>query len=628
MPIVVSTGLSVKEPTITVGAVQLLSDSIQGTTVAEQTGDLVETLELKQLDTTIEAGSALILKDSELNVSGPLSLRDTALEVLGYLRDESVTINTKTPLSLRIGTVPFHLHPNKIVTRFFQIQSKHILFHRTPVALTDRFLRATGPAYLTSTGVSASGTLELLDIFGPQVFNEEPESWSSFNNPDSVITFDLIDTGGSDISMSDTEIHINGTPVIQAGADVTPSGFGTTTFSPVSTSYYQFQFISSTPFSPDSPVTVSGRSSDTTVSGNVEYFSYDFWVWKTGDLFATITGVADTFPPFVENLDPYAGEVEVPVYSDILLTVNDLHTGVDLSSIVLGVEGETVFSGSENASTDYTVSYTQTADGRGYNFTINPSSDFEFSQEVDVSIYAEDLFSPANTLDVSYSFNTIAHAHLIASGLQIYQDTAYESMEIASSYPTTSSTQFHITYMNLSGTGLSTSGSSVLLNGVEIPSTITPVSGNPYNYDVFFELSPDYTDDADLTFHVVQSGTVSGIEVYRDFDTELLWGYEFCYDNERLPYDTEMHYSVQVCDRADKPSLSALVKSFTTVPMDSQRMYASIVGIDPPAEDLWAMLTSNNTFFEYGKTMNLELEVADYSGNIRTFEWSFTIEDE
>lgn len=628
MPIVTSTPFNLKERVVSQGPTNLVSETATGSASANQTGTITEDILFRQFDPSIDAVGTLSSFLTEFSSSGPLNLYSTSIESVGVLRDIVELIETDSPLNLAVGTVPPLVNPFRVSTPLYQSESYDILFHRTPVFLTEKLLHGTGPLVQFSSSTSAEDDLQLVDLLGPQIFNESPDSFSSFNSPNSVITFDLIDTGGSNISLSGTEIHINGTKVIDAGADVTPSGFGITSFTPVTTSFYQFQFISSAPFELGEEVTVSGRSSDTTPSGNVEYFSYSFKVWDINDLAASITGLPDTFPPFLENLNPLIGQSEVVVNSDILLTVNDLHTGVDLSTVILEIEDEVVFSGSTSVSPNYNVLVSSTLDFRGYNFVIDPINDFSFDQQVDVSVKAFDSFTPPNFLDTTYSFTTIANGHLVASGLQIYEDSSYVDMDIGSSYSTTTGTEFHVTYLNLEGTGISTSGSSVLLHGEEIPSTITAVSGNPLAYDVHFTLSPDYTDNAELTFHIVQSGTVSGTTLYRDQYAELLWGYEFCYDSDELPHDTFMNYSVRVCDFGHKPNETSFVKSFTTTPLDSLRLYASIFPINPPSEVINASLVSNNTFFEFGKTMNVEVEASDYAGNKRIFTWNFTIEDE
>lgn len=629
MPIVTSTPLQVKERIQTLGPTNLVAEGATGFAYATLRGELLEGIRFQQFDSDIEASGFLSTFLEQLNSKGNLSQYETDLETTGVLRDVLELLIQDTPLNLAVGMVPYTVNPFRISTPLYQSENYDILFHRTPVSLTERLLHGTGPLVQTpGGGVTDTDDMLLVDLLGPQVFNEEPVAYSSFNSPESIISFDLIDTGGSNISLSGTEIYINGVKVIDAGADVTPSGFGTTSFSVVTSSFYQFQFTKSSDYELGEFVTVSGRSSDTTPSGNVEYFSYFFKIWDVNDLVASITGLPDTVPPFLENLSPAIGQFEVPISSNVQITVNDLHTGVNLSTLILQIENEVIFSGSTNVSPNYGVIISTTPDFRGYNFLIDPVNDFNFDQQVDISVYAEDSYVTPNILDTTYSFTTIANSHLVASGLQIFQDSSYVDMNLQQSYQTTSGTMFHVTYLNLEGTGISTSGSSVLLNGQEVASTITSITGSSVEYDVYFTLTPDYTDNAEITFHIVQSGTVSGTTLFRDIQTEFLWGYEFCYDNAVLPHDTFMNYSVRVCDFGHRPTETSFVKSFTTTPLDSLRLYASIFPINPPSTDIGASLISNNTFFEYGKTMDLELEAADFAGNKRIFTWSFTIEDE
>lgn len=593
----------------------------------DQTGPITEEVNFLSVDESVEANAPLAIFEEVIEEITPLVQVQLGLLEEGVLDSHEADITTRTPLNLHVGVVPYWINPFRVEVPMYQKQNYHKLFHRTPVYLREKLLHGIGPLMQSDFTTSGSDNLILIDVLGPQIFNTIPASGSSFNNPTSTVSFDLIDTGGADIALSGTQIYVDSVLVIDAGADVTPSGYGTTSFTAVDTNFYQFEFIPTDPFSPDAPITISGRSSDLTVSGNVEYFNYSFKVWKTQDLSASITGLPDTLPPFLINQDPFPGQVEVPVATDIFLRVDDLHTGVDLASVVIAVEDITVYSGQLSQSASYPVIRTETPEGRGFDFTIYPVSSFPFSDEISISVYAEDSFSTANILDTSYSFFTVTNAHLVASGLQIF-DGGYVDMDIASSYTTTSSTPFHITYYNTLGTGLSLSGSSVLLDGIEVSSTITPVSGNPLAYDVYFELAPDYTDNALLTFHVQQSGTVSGTILDRNFTTELLWGYEFCHTGEELKHDADFDYFVRVRDRGDAPTLSALSKHFSTIPLDTHKLYASIAGINPPAQEISALYISNNTFFEYGKTMVMELEAEDFAGNKLLKQWSFTIEDE
>ncbi|RKZ82352.1 MAG: hypothetical protein DRQ39_10800, partial [Gammaproteobacteria bacterium] len=362
MPIIASTPADLKRPIQIQGPTFLKPAQVTATAPVSQTAPQVELGRLQQINSEVDSSGFLTVFEVDFSSLGSLALHSTSIETLGTLRDFEVDLGMFTPLQLVVGIVPPKVNPFRASTPLVQTQNYNILFHRTPVSLLQRFLYGTGPLITTSGGISSIEDLVLVDLLGPQIFNEIPVGGSSFNDPLTEVTFDLIDTGGSDVSLSGTQIYVDGTLVIDSGADVTPSGFGVTTFTPISSSFYQFEFISTLPYGADYPITISGRSSDTTPSGNVEYFNYDFNVWKTADLAASIVGLADTIPPFLDSLNPGTFQTEVPVDSEILLTINDLHTGVDEGSIILSIGSETVYSGSQDLTTSYNISRTTTGD--------------------------------------------------------------------------------------------------------------------------------------------------------------------------------------------------------------------------------------------------------------------------
>jgi hypothetical protein len=451
---------------------------------------------------------------------------------------------------------------------------------------------------------------------------------STYNNPDTSVSFDLIDTGGSSVATSGVKVYVDDVLVVEAGVPVVPSGLGYATFSKISDSYYSFQYTPTSPFSPDRQIIISGTAYDSESPANVEYFSYYFKVWKTADLTASIVGLADAEAPYLTNLLPGDLAEDVVVTSDVSLDVVDDHTGVDLDTVAIFIEGDLVYSGTELLSDAYALTVSGVYNDRGYRFIFDPVTNFDYGQDVEVRVLASDSFVPANSVDTAYYFTTVANAHLVASGLEVYEDGAYVDMFVGASYTTSSSTMFHINYFNLSGTGIDLSESKVYLNGTELSSTITPVGGSTTEYDVYFEIDPDYTTDADLVFHVQQSGTVSGEAVYRDFTTELLWGYEFCYDEERLLHDRNYIMVAKTADRGFYPTYTSLVKEFETGPMAGNSLRAEIRGIRPPSRDIGAIYFSNSTYFWYGRTMYIEVEANDFAGNILLYNWYFTIEDE
>ena len=476
---------------------------------------------------------------------------------------------------------------------------------------------------------SAYVDFELVDETGPQILNETPTSGSGLNDPLTEIFFELRDNELTEIVPSSIEFYINDTQVIDAGVDVTPPSFGVTTFNEISVSYYQFRFIPEDPFSPDAPVVISGVAMDAILpSGNWSNFLYDFRVWKTYDLIASITGVADVTPPYLDNISPIPYSVDVPIDTSISFDINDLHTGISLDSAIIKLAETVVFSGGDEQNSSYAVTtINSVSGGKGIHFNINPVENLPFGTTVDVDVYMEDLYSSPNILNTSFSFATQVNNHLTSSGFQIYAISGYEDIYIGDSYITTSSTPFRVDFINTSGIAIDTAASYISLNGTSIPVTYSSVNG-AYHYRATFDLAPDYTQDANLIFHIQQSGTVYGNVVYRDISHRLLWGYEACYDPDtNFEYDQDVNTTLEVYDYGDYYTISNLVHKFSTTPLFQRQLQASILGVAYPSLGLGASLLSNNTFYEYGKTMYLTLEAEDFAGNKLIYNWSYEIEN-
>lgn len=568
--------------------------------------------------------------DTTLTTTGTLSQFDPAFEFKSALGLFSSELTRRTYTNLVVGDLPVPLNPFRTYAQLY---------------LTDPFLEQRAFAnfslrerdiqhYLRfnvaeSGGPSDTTDLTLTDEIGPEIFNEVPASGSSYNNPSTGITFDLIDTGSAIITPSSIRFTINDNLVVDAGVDVTSPSFGTTLFTKINDSFYTFDFTPANPFDLCSDVVVSGRAADDIPpDGNLAEYLYSFRIWGEDILNAEITGLPDVNTPILDNINPAPLSIEAPTDTNISFDLYDEHTGVNFDSVVITVEGNTLISGADILNTDYAL-VTQSAiyDGRGRNYVIDPVVDLPFSTDIDVTVYAEDLYSPANVLDTSYFFTTQTNAHLVVSGLSVFQDAAYETMFLGESYVTASSTPFYVDYVNTSGVALDMTASYVALNDVIIPSTYTSISGD-YYYRVFFNLQPDYEVDANLTFYIQQSGTVYGNVVDREYFTRLLWGYEVCYNPEDdLSFDTNVFSVISVCDYGDFYSNTSLVNKFKTAPMSNNILYGSIVGINPPFYTLTGEYISNNTFYEYGKTMNLTLEAEDFAGNKLIYNWNYTIEE-
>lgn len=568
-------------------------------------------------------GRAALYQSGGLFTSTSLFLEDAFFKKFVYITQDDFFFTSKVRLHptgpvITIGALntfwPFRVVPTVGQTNIIPV----ILVREATALLTE------------NVTITATGNLNLIDVLGPSIENEVPLSGSTFVNPDTEITFDLVDTGNG-INNLETQIYVNGYQLVEDGVAQTVSGFGYATFTKVSDFLYQFRFIKDIPFGLYETVTVSGSGEDLGVPVISGTFNYWFRTWDKEDFTASISGSPDVSPPFLVNLSPQAGELFVSPDTDIVLEIHDLHTGVNLDSVNISVLGNPVVISGIPDHSFATTSISGDIDfGRSYKYIIEPNSLLPFNGEVDIDVYAEDLYNPPNILSGTYSFYTFPNTNLVVSGLSVLVSGVYEILWSEESLPTYTPTSFRVVYTNLSSSGVSTSGSYVEHNGSVVSGvTFTPVvSGQDDSYYVDFDIDPYYEGVSRLHFYIEQEETISGVaRPFRDFYSVLQWGYQFCYDPGELEFDTTYTACVRVCDKGDFPSLGSDCWEFQTIPMFSQSLSASITAVPINLHDILAQYYSVNPFFEYGKTMELEFEASDFDGNTTSFVWYFTIED-
>ena len=108
--------------------------------------------------------------------------------------------------------------------------------------------------------------------------------------------------------------------------------------------------------------------------------------------------IEDLQPPYIGGLDPEAGEISVPQETDIEFIIFDSGIGVNLTSVVVEIEGVTY--------THNNSSFFYTGNANAYQIVIDVPVDFELAEIVTVSINASDL----NGISMStfeYSFEII-----------------------------------------------------------------------------------------------------------------------------------------------------------------------------------------------------------------------------
>jgi|GEM_PF-1000147 len=278
----------------------------------------------------------------------------------------------------------------------------------------------------------------------PVVSNRDPDNAATSVSRSDNVEFDLTDAV-SGVDWSSVTVDIEGTDYTQASGQWSRSG-DTVTINPSSDWAYG-QVIN---------VTIDATDNNSNV--------------MTQDVYS-FTVIEDNDPPVVSNESPADGDTGVSLTADVVFDLTDAVSGVDWSSVTVGVEG-----------TDYTQSDGEWS--RSTNtVTINPSGNWSYGQVVNVTIDATDNNSNTMT-QVVYSFTA---------------DIDNQPPQIASRTPAASATNqapstnvvFNITD-DKSGVDLSTL--SVVVEGVTYTQgdAEMSISGTSTNYTVTIDPASDF----------------------------------------------------------------------------------------------------------------------------------------
>lgn len=150
----------------------------------------------------------------------------------------------------------------------------------------------------------------------------------------------------------------------------------------------------------------------------------EFWLWETTDggvnwikileqnpglLVGNWMGLAlwqaDYDPPVITPLDPVDGAVEVEKDSHISFVINDIDSGVDLSTVKLWIDGLLIYSGQSVVAAGWSMLVTPIANG--YSFIATPSRVAYYQSNEDVSPVVEAYDLDGNYAIERWTFSTI-----------------------------------------------------------------------------------------------------------------------------------------------------------------------------------------------------------------------------
>ena len=171
------------------------------------------------------------------------------------------------------------------------------------------------------------------------------------------------------------------------------------------------------------------------------------------------SGSVDSESPNTSGHVPAKNATDVPPDTNIVVHVQDSGDGVDQSSIVMRVDGETINPVISGTPADYIVNY-------------DPAADFSYSATINVSIDATDLAGNVMPTD-SYSFTTISEPDTTLPTIQITSPTTDPGYDTTSSTISLAGTAndnvqvSHVTWSNTNGgSGTASGTTNWTINGI------------------------------------------------------------------------------------------------------------------------------------------------------------------
>ena len=290
----------------------------------------------------------------------------------------------------------------------------------------------------------------IYNLYGdlPFVSDRAPAPESIDNAIDQIVTFKLSDVDDG-IDLDTFEVIIGGMQYNSSSPNFSYSG---------NANEYDITILPGQPFGYDQEVDVTIDCDD--LSGwHLPTDSYRFFT------------IADIDPPFTDLWNPTPDSLGVPVDTDVTFHIYDLGEGVDLSSILVQVQGVNYYSGHPG------FSYSGSAND--YLITIDPANDFEYAEIVAVNIDATDQAN--NTMETfSYSFTC---------GLDLIDPFVYSwdplyNQEVPYNYP------FNIEVRDLES-GVDQSSIEILLDDIPITANSTiSANGQGNGYVIQYQPTP------------------------------------------------------------------------------------------------------------------------------------------
>lgn len=464
----------------------------------------------------------------------------------------------------------------------------------------------------------------------PPFFDETfPVSGTSFNPPDSVITFHVKDAGTAlDVGSIDVWVQVNNNElnkVVTAGSPEVSATYPVITRTDITSRDIRYDITRSGQFPQQAIVLVSGTFADFASPSNGQTQFYDFKLLGSGSLNAEIIGLPDATSPTIIPNGPVNFDTQVSPNTSVSWATTDNASGVDPSTLVLTLNGKIVIA--NDLAKGGTFSRIPNAQ-LGFDYEFIPSLPFDFGQTVTGTVTVSDFATNTGTLTYTWDTTPDDTLDIVNFFLNSGQSTLLTSGTLAS-----------VEVIDFTH-GVNASGTFLTVNDVVPSGLITVLSGSLPDRLIFeFEVEPLVNFRQDLNIFVHAENLFPGdFPVIREEHYVLRPGYKVDWPNRNLdsalpgpetefPFITNIQVLTEAKNFAKSFNTGAEFYRFLTKNLSRKDLGASIES-NVKVADLSAFLNVKNPFFEYGKTMTLEVEVSDLEGNIFSFTHVFTIEED
>lgn len=487
-------------------------------------------------------------------------------------------------------------------------------------------LGITPPASGTSSEIpspvtfSGADSINIIDITGPFFDETSPGSGTTFNDPATQVEFHIKDLS-SPILNAGTDVWIDGTKVVENNSALTGGTWPTIQKTTLSTDPANIEYVltRATPFDLQSTVTVSGNLVDfADVGSNTTITEYSFQIRGESTLSGTISGSPDADAPIITAIQPADLDTQISPNTTLTFTVFDVAAGVDATTLKLYVDGDLKINGAANVLEGSLATTGSAQDGFTYIYT--PASMFGFNETVTGTVQVDDLAVSPNTGSLTYTFTT----------------TPDDTLEITNFFLASEESVFldedtTLTVDVIDAThGVNVANTTLTIDGDD-PGFTKVLTASGLTFSGTLLSLVDFREDLDVLVHA-ENNFPGVFPVIIEETFVLRPGYKAIWENRDgdqsesiFPYLTYIQVLADAFNFAKVSRKDSLFYRFFTEHQASTDLGATIES-NIKVADLSATLTSINPFFEYGKTITIEVEASDLEGNTLIFTHTFTIE--